>query len=111
VRLRLGLRHATWRKNFFVRIVMFAGGVLLIIAGFLLGFVPFLPGFPLGIAGLVLLSMSSRRVRLALLRLLRRLPLRWRGRFRFLRKNGRAGRAAGRAGEGASGPRASKDAP
>lgn len=79
------MHHAVWRKSLLVRAVLFALGILLIVAGFLLGFIPFLPGWPLGLAGVFLLSMSSRRVRVLLRRLSRRLPVKWRSRLHFLK--------------------------
>jgi len=78
-----------WRRSPAVRLVLFATGTALVLAGFALGFIPFLPGFPLGIAGIFLLSLSSRRMRGALRRLTGRLPARWRDRFHFLHREPR----------------------
>ncbi len=69
-------------RSVLFRIVLFAAGLLLILAGALLGLVPLLPGFPLGIVGVVLLSASSRRVQRLLRRLVRCLPRRVRDRIR-----------------------------
>ena len=57
-----------------MRVLLFVAGVLLILAGAVLGLVPLLPGFPLGILGVALLAASSRRVRRLLRRLTRYLP-------------------------------------
>jgi hypothetical protein len=70
-----------------VRAILFALGIGLVLAGFLLGFVPFLPGFPLGIAGVFLLSLSSRRVRRTLRSWTARLPHNWRARLHFLHRH------------------------
>lgn len=75
-----GRSHADRSVAF--RIALFVAGLLLILAGALLGLVPFLPGFPLGILGVVLLGASSRRVQRLLRRLVRRLPRRVRERIR-----------------------------
>ncbi|RMF85269.1 MAG: hypothetical protein D6744_01690, partial [Planctomycetota bacterium] len=72
-----------------VRVLMFVVGLLLLLVGGLLGFVPFLPGFPLGIAGLVLLSLSSRRVSEWLRRMSARLPENVRRRLDFLHRHHR----------------------
>ena len=72
---RGGVKHPV------LRAVIFATGVLLILVGFMLGFVPFLPGFPFGLAGLALLAASSSRVRRQLRKLLRRLPKKWRAKI------------------------------
>jgi len=77
---------------------MFSSGIVFIALGFVLGFVPLLPGFPLGILGVFLLSLSSRRVRLALRRGVRFLPPHHRARLYFLRT--RKLRAADRRAEG-----------
>jgi len=73
---------------------MFAAGCLLILAGFALGFVPLMPGFPLGLAGIALLAASSERVRRLLRRATARLPVRWQQRLRMSARGGgdRAGR-------------------
>jgi len=65
---------------------MFISGCLLILAGFLLGFVPFMPGFPLGLLGIGLLAASSTRVRALLRSAFSRLPPRWRRRLRRIRQ-------------------------
>ena len=75
-----GRTHADRSVGF--RVVLFVAGVLLILAGALLGLVPFLPGFPLGILGVALLSASSRRIQRQLRRLMQRLPRRLRRRMR-----------------------------
>lgn len=73
-----------WARSPVVRVLMFLLGVLLLLVGGLLGFVPLLPGFPLGIAGLVLLSLSSRRVSGWLKQIVSRLPQKLRERLAFL---------------------------
>jgi hypothetical protein len=72
------------RRHPVLRALMFGGGGLLILAGFLLGFVPFMPGFPLGLLGIGLLAASSMRVRRVLRAAVHRLPSGWRWRLRKL---------------------------
>ncbi len=74
-----GRTHAD--RSLAFRVTLFVSGLLLILAGALLGLVPLLPGFPLGILGIVLLSASSRRIQRLLKRLIRRLPQRVRRRL------------------------------
>ena len=72
----------TRKRHPVVRGVMFGSGCLLILAGFALGFVPFMPGFPLGLLGIGLLAASSSRVRALLRAAAHKLPRRWRRRAR-----------------------------
>ena len=55
------------RRSFLLKLARNAAGVLLILLGGLLGFVPFLPGIVFGILGITLLDFPGKR------RLLRRL--------------------------------------
>lgn len=72
------------RRHPVLRALMFGSGCLLILVGFLLGFVPFMPGFPLGLLGIGLLAASSTRVRRLLRAAVQRLPSGWRWRLRKL---------------------------
>ena len=63
IKRRRRFRRPAWTRTPWGRVVLLGAGLMLIMLGFLLGFVPFLPGFPLGIAGIMLLSLASRRVR------------------------------------------------
>jgi hypothetical protein len=62
------------RRGAPMRAVMIVGGVLLIIAGILLGVLPVVPGFPLTIAGVLMLAASSSIARRALNAIERSLP-------------------------------------
>ncbi len=59
-------------RAFLLKLVRNALGVLLILMGALLGFVPFLPGIVLGVLGVSLLDFPGKR---RLLRRIGRLPL------------------------------------
>lgn len=81
--------HARLRRSWFARhpvarIVLFIVGLLLVIIGGVLGFVPFVPGWPLGLVGAVLMSVTSNRVRALMWRLTARFPEKFRHRLRFL---------------------------
>jgi uncharacterized membrane protein YbaN (DUF454 family) len=77
------------KRHPLLRALVFAIGIALILFGLLLGFVPFLPGFPFGILGLALVSASSSRVRALLRRCFDWLPKKWRARIRLMRKRQR----------------------
>lgn len=79
-------RHPAWSRTTWGRGILICAGLALIALGFLLGFIPFLPGFPLGIAGIMLLSFSSRRVRRWLRHATRYLPEKMRDRLHFLHR-------------------------
>jgi hypothetical protein len=68
---------------------MFASGCLLLLAGFVLGFVPLMPGFPLGLLGIGLLAASSSRVRVLLRNAVGRLPFKWQRRLHAFTKDAR----------------------
>lgn len=63
---------------------MIVGGILLIVAGIALGILPVVPGFPLTIAGLLMLAASSTVARRAMNAVERWLPFRVRGTIRRL---------------------------
>ncbi|MFM1823086.1 MAG: hypothetical protein RI967_1352 [Planctomycetota bacterium] len=68
----------------FVRVLLLVAGVALLVAGTVLGPVPVVPGFPLAVAGIVLLAGSSERVRSLVNAVERRLPERFRRALRRL---------------------------
>ncbi len=47
------------RRTGLLRVGMVATGILLVIAGIVLGILPIVPGFPLTIAGMLMLAASS----------------------------------------------------
>jgi hypothetical protein len=67
------------RRGPFARALLVAGGALLLLSGIALGPVPVVPGFPLAVAGVVLLAGSSERIRRLANAAERRLPTRVRG--------------------------------
>jgi len=85
----IGAPRRAAKRHPVLRAIMFGSGIVLILMGFALGFVPFLPGFPLGLAGIALLAASSTRVRALLRRGMQRLPQTWRTRLRSLMKRHR----------------------
>lgn len=66
------------RRNAVVRFALIVLGVLLILGGIALGPVPVIPGFPLVIAGVLLLAASSGGARRGINRAERWLPIRTR---------------------------------
>lgn len=71
-------------RNGLVRIGMVATGLLLVIAGIVLGILPIVPGFPLTIAGMLMLAGSSVIARRFMNWLERHLPMRLRRTIRGL---------------------------
>lgn len=67
-----------------VRVAMIVGGILLVVAGIALGILPVVPGFPLTIAGVLMLAASSNLARRALNAIERVLPHRVRTTLRRL---------------------------
>jgi hypothetical protein len=72
------------RRRIPVRAAMIAGGILLVVAGIVLGILPVVPGFPLTIAGVLMLAASSSVARRALNAVERVLPHRVRTTLRRL---------------------------
>ena len=67
-----------------VRVLLLVSGAVLLFAGTVLGPVPVVPGFPLAVAGVVLLAGSSERMRRLVNAAERRLPERARRALRRL---------------------------
>jgi UPF0716 family protein affecting phage T7 exclusion len=72
------------RRKAPMRVAMIVGGIVLIVAGVGLGILPIVPGFPLTIAGVLMLAASSSLARRALNAIERVLPHRVRTTLRRL---------------------------
>ncbi len=65
-------------RSAFRRTALFVVGLLMVVAGIVLGIIPVVPGFPLTIAGLLMMAAGSSVTRSLLNHAEAKLPQRWR---------------------------------
>jgi hypothetical protein len=65
-------------RSAFRRTALFVVGLLMVVAGIVLGIIPVVPGFPLTIAGLLMMAAGSSVTRSLLNQAEAKLPQRWR---------------------------------
>ncbi|MBI1302470.1 MAG: hypothetical protein GC172_01585 [Phycisphaera sp.] len=66
------------QRSAFRRTALFVVGLLMVVAGVVLGIIPVVPGFPLIIAGLLMMAAGSSVTRSLLNQAETKLPRRWR---------------------------------